>query len=99
MQAIRTKYYGPTDTTGSCIRAKCQAGSIRMPYRHELDLEENHEAACRELCLKLGWAGNTVLGFVDGVGYHVVRQPVVQARVQGLRRGRGGVLRVSRGRV
>ena len=55
MQAIRTKYYGPTNTTGSCIRAKCEAGSIRMPYRHEMNYEGNHIAACELLLKKLGW--------------------------------------------
>ena len=42
MQAIRTKYFGPTNSRGSCIQAKCEARTIYMPYRHELDIYENH---------------------------------------------------------
>lgn len=55
MQAIRTRFHGPTNTTGACIRAKCEAGSIRMSYRHELDSEANHKAACELLRAKMKW--------------------------------------------
>ena len=55
MQAIRTRYHGPTNSTGSCIRAKCEAGAIRMPYDYALNIDGNHKAACAELLKKLGW--------------------------------------------
>ena len=55
MQAIRTRYHGPTDTRGSRISAACEAGRIYMPYRHELNLENNHAAAVGLLVVKLGW--------------------------------------------
>lgn len=55
MQAILTKYHGPTNTKCSRIIAKCAAGSINMSYRHELNIEENHIAAAEMLRAKLGW--------------------------------------------
>ena len=54
-QAIRTRYYGPTNYTGSCIRAKAEAGSIRVPYDHALNIEDNHKVACQVLLDKLAW--------------------------------------------
>ncbi|MDL5595979.1 hypothetical protein QS468_24895 [Bacillus subtilis] len=56
MQAIQTKYLGPTETRGSRISAKCAAGSVTLGYDHALDLESNHVAAAMALCAKLGWS-------------------------------------------
>lgn len=75
MQAIRTRYHGPTNAKDSRISAKCEAGQILMSYRYELNIEENHKAACEMLREKLGW--NTpyytpmVAGCFDGDYYHV----------------------------
>lgn len=55
MQAIQTKYLGPTDTRGSRIRAVCEAGSVTVGYDHSLNAEGNHKAAAKALCEKLGW--------------------------------------------
>ncbi len=55
MQAIVTKYLGPTNTRGSRIVARCDAGSVSFPYPHELSGEECHAAAALALCRKLGW--------------------------------------------
>lgn len=55
MQAIRTRYYGPTDYRGSRIVADCDAGRVTMPYRYDLNTDGNHEAACGLLLDKLGW--------------------------------------------
>lgn len=52
MQAILTKYYGPTNFRGSRIVAKCERGQLTMPYRHELNSDENHVEAARLLCEK-----------------------------------------------
>ena len=57
MQAIRTRYHGPTDSKGSRIIAKCEAGSIQMPYNHALNLEANHAAAAQQLAERFSWAG------------------------------------------
>ena len=55
MQAIRTRYFGPSDVKGSRIQAKCEGGSIYVGYDHALDIEDNHRAACRALIKKLKW--------------------------------------------
>ena len=60
MQAIETKYTGPTDSRGSRITARAQAGRISVPYDHALDFDENHDAAARALVVKLGWLGSWV---------------------------------------
>ena len=50
MQAIVTKYHGPTNLRGSRISAKCERGRISIPYPHELKQgEECHRAAAAAL--------------------------------------------------
>jgi hypothetical protein len=78
-QAIETRYFGPTDTRGSRIKAKAQAGFLYMPYAHELGTEENHARAALALADKYGWLkdGDTLRcgGSADGRGnvYVIVR--------------------------
>lgn len=55
MQAIITKYLGPTDTRGSRIKATAAAGSVTLSYDCALDSDGNHRAAAEALCVKLGW--------------------------------------------
>lgn len=55
MQAIRTRYHGPSNARGARISAQCQAGKIFVSYDHALDLSGNHAAACKALQQKLGW--------------------------------------------
>ncbi|WP_059491413.1 hypothetical protein [Burkholderia ubonensis] len=55
MQAIVTKYLGPTDTRGARIKASCDAGSVAIPFDHALGQEERHAAAAMALARKLGW--------------------------------------------
>lgn len=55
MQAIITKYYGPTNTRGSRIKAKAAAGFAWHSWDHELTADENHRAAAEKLCKALGW--------------------------------------------
>ena len=76
MQAIRTRYYGPTNYTGSCIRAKCEAGSVRFSYDHSLNIYDNHKAACSKLREKLGWSNypEMICGEFDGDHYHVFKE-------------------------
>lgn len=77
MQAIQTKYHGPSNVRGSRFTAKCAAGSISVDYDHELDSQGNHEAAAQALCNKLGWTDrNGYTGLVagclaDGTWVHV----------------------------
>jgi hypothetical protein len=55
MQAITTRYRGPTDTKGSSIRASCDGGSASVSYDSAFDTDANHYAAVKKLCDKLGW--------------------------------------------
>lgn len=62
MQAIQTKYLGPTNTRGSRIKATCAAGSLTIPYPHELDQGQSaHRKAAEALAAKLGWLNHGVL--------------------------------------
>lgn len=62
MQAIKTKYHGPTNSKGSRISASCEAGRIYMPYNHALGLYENHATAAALLIEKLGWGAHQYVG-------------------------------------
>ena len=55
MQAIVTRYLGPTDYRGARIKAACDADSITINYPHELSGEDVHRAAAEALLVKLGW--------------------------------------------
>jgi hypothetical protein len=54
-QAIFTAYHGPTNTRGSRVSAKCEAGRLSLPWDDALDSEGNHKAAAQALIKKLGW--------------------------------------------
>jgi len=69
MQAIRTRYYGPSNVRGSRIIAKCEAGSIVMAYNHALGIWENHATAAAMLLEKLGW-GKPYAGGCFGDDYY-----------------------------
>ena len=55
MQAITTRYHGPTNCRGSRISARAQAGRLSLPYDHALTLDGNHEAAAAALAGKFNW--------------------------------------------
>ena len=57
MQAIETRYVGPTDTKGSRIIATTGSGhhKLAIPYPYELSGEACHAAAAEALATKLGW--------------------------------------------
>lgn len=52
MQAIETKYLGPTNTLGSRIKASCERGSITVQWDYSLGVEDNHRAAAARLLAK-----------------------------------------------
>lgn len=94
MQAVRTKYHGPTNTNGSRISAQCEAGRIYVSYDHALDIEGNHKAACDAFVKKLGWDtdhyADMVGGEFDGAMYWVFddkRLKAIDAWVQLTRNG------------
>ena len=66
MQAITTKYAGPTNTRGTRIIAKAAAGRVSVGYDHALNLEDNHAAAAQALAAKLGWTGPNYGTLVSG---------------------------------
>lgn len=51
MQAIQTKYLGPTNTRGSRIKATCAAGTLAIQYEDE----KSHRKAAEALAAKLNW--------------------------------------------
>lgn len=66
MQAIVTKYHGPTNTKGARISARCDAGSISISYPHELSGQDVHAAAAMALVRKLGWSTDAYGDWVGG---------------------------------
>jgi len=62
MLAIVTKYHGPTNTRGSCVRATANHNMVTVPWDSALDSEENHRNACERLCEKLGWGAGVFFG-------------------------------------
>jgi hypothetical protein len=94
MQAIRTRYIGPSEVRGSRVTAKCEAGRITMEWDDALDVEDNHRAACAKLCAKLGWeARHYVPGWFDSDCYWVHddgRLKALQAFVNSMRAGTWG---------
>lgn len=55
MQAIITKFYGPTNTKGARIKAECAAGSVYVPYSYEFNTQDEHWQAAKALIVKMGW--------------------------------------------
>jgi len=50
MQAITTKYMGPTNYRGGRIKAVCDRGSVTIPYPHEANAgQDAHMVAVRAL--------------------------------------------------
>lgn len=68
-QAIQTRYAGPTDSRGSRIIVKADAGRMTVSWDHALDVTENHTAAARKFAEKYGWEGKWVGGSLPGGGY------------------------------
>lgn len=60
MQAIQTKYHGPTNSNGSRYSARCDAGRVTIPMEYGMNSDKNHAAACEALLKKLGWVGEYV---------------------------------------
>lgn len=72
-QAIETRYLPATNSRGSRIKATAWAGSVAIPYPHELNIEDGHRAAANALIHKLGWTGTYAQGGnAKGTGYHFV---------------------------
>ncbi len=73
MQAILTRYHGPTNTRGSRITAKAEAGRTSVAYDHALNYDQNHRAAALALMAKVGWEHDLASGTLPGGdGCHVL---------------------------
>lgn len=83
MQAITTKYIGPSNMRGSRIKATCWRKSVSIPYPHELSGIECHKAAAVALLAALDeedgqgsskFSASTLIGggMPDGNGYAFV---------------------------
>jgi len=73
MQAIRTKYIGPTNTKPSRIKASCEARTIFVEWDHHLNGEANHRYAAQTLMKRLGWELSMASGTLkDGTWAHVL---------------------------
>ena len=55
MQAIVTKYHGPTNTRPGRVSAKCEAARVIVEWDHALNVDDNHRRAAETLRDKLGW--------------------------------------------
>jgi hypothetical protein len=55
MQAITTKYLGPTNFRGSRVKASCQAKTLIFGWQDNLNSSANHLAAAKALAAQLGW--------------------------------------------
>ncbi len=82
MQAIRTRYYSPTNTRGTRITATCEAESFTLPRDYSLDIDEDHARVAQALVQRMGWTGVYRGGEFGGDYYWVCESewiPAVQA--------------------
>jgi hypothetical protein len=63
MQAITTKFHGPTDHKGARISAQCEAGRVTVSYDYGRGQDGAHDEAARALIAKLGWQNNGAIWF------------------------------------
>jgi hypothetical protein len=80
MQAIHTRYLGPTDKRGSRVKATTESGrSVTLPWADELSTDENHKLAARTLAQRMEWirphaaAGDWYMASAHGGGCVFVR--------------------------
>lgn len=72
MQAIQTKFLGPTNTRGSRFKATCWLTSVTVSRDYSVNVDENHAAAIEALVCKLNndriIKGNSKLWQVVAIG-------------------------------
>lgn len=74
MQAIRTRYHGPTNTKGSRLSAKGEAKTMSFSCGYASGNDVGHAAAARAYANSLGWLldGGKLVGGVFGNDYYWV---------------------------
>jgi len=60
MQAISTKYIGPTNYRGSRVKAEADAGSVTISWEYGLNSDANHARAALYLMRLLDWDSSNV---------------------------------------
>ena len=76
MQAIETKYLGPTNTKGARIKASAEAGHVTVSFEYSTSTGGAHDLALIALVTKLGWWGVWARGGkADGTGNVYVFSP------------------------
>ena len=77
LQAITTKYLGPTNTKGARVKASYPYESLTVPWDYALSTFENHANAAKSLAVTLGWVSDSeryVIGATKD-GYVLVINP------------------------
>jgi hypothetical protein len=62
MQAIITKYIGPTNHRGARIKAIAAAGNVTVPYEYGTDTDGAHRVAAVAFCEKFDWTFDHIAG-------------------------------------
>jgi len=75
MQAIITKWIGPTNHRGDRIKATASAGSVTVPYERATNTEGAHRVAAVAFCAKFGWDFDHVSGDLPDGSLAWVRLP------------------------
>lgn len=83
MQAIQTKYLGPSNSHGSRIKATCQAKSITRARDYHLNGEDDHRRVARELAQEMGWHGHWVQGCLPSGDYAFVSSKRLDGPTEG----------------
>ena len=67
MKAITVKYFGPTNSRGSRIKASDGDGNtITVSREDALSIDANRDAAAVALCVKMGWHGHNLMSGWSG---------------------------------
>jgi hypothetical protein len=69
LQAITTKYIGPTNHRGSRIKATCAARSLTVSYDDAMNSTDNHKLAAYKLAETMGWRADYRGGVLPDGGY------------------------------
>jgi len=77
-QAIVCRYRGPTQHQGARIHVSASAGSVSVPWDHDLDRDPNYCAAARVLAVRLQWTGTYVGGSLPDGRYVFVHVPTTE---------------------
>jgi hypothetical protein len=55
LQAVETRYVGPTNHRGARIIVRCEHKSRTYPWDHALGIQENHRAAAEAFLVYMDW--------------------------------------------